>query len=85
MVQDSTDVRYRNVVFEDRSSKYFGSSNFVDHTMQGYSSIFMLDSLSAARGIADTLSAVWPVDLAGTARPLSGADAGCFQYKPPVK
>ena len=31
MVQDSTDVRYRNVVFEDRSSKYFGSSNFVDH------------------------------------------------------
>lgn len=80
MVKDKKDTRYRDVVFEDRDSKVFGPYNFVDNSMRGYSSVFMLDSLSPARGIADSLSAVWPVDLAGTARPPQGADAGCFQY-----
>lgn len=81
MVKDTADVRYRNVVFEDRSTKTYGSYNFIDRTVRGYRSVFALDSLSAARGIADTLGAVWPIDLAGVPRPPSGADAGCFQYQ----
>lgn len=85
MVKDKTDARYSNVAFDDRESDVFGPYNFVDRTMRGYSSVFALDSLSLARGIADTLSAAWPVDLAGVQRPLSGADAGCFQYVPSVK
>jgi len=80
MVKDTTDARYSNVVFEDRDTKIFGPYNFVDQTMRGYNSIFALDSLSPARGIADTLSVLWPIDLAGVPRPPSGADAGCFQY-----
>jgi len=82
MVQDTTDVRYRDVVFENRDSKAYGSSNFTDRTSRGYGSVFTLDSLSRARGIADTLSRVWTVDLAGVPRPYSGADAGCYQYVP---
>ena len=85
MVQDSTDVRFSNVRFEDRDSKVYGSYNFVDQSVRGYRSVFELDSKSRARGIADTLSTVWPVDLNGNPRPQSGADAGCYQYKPPVK
>ena len=85
MVQDTTDVRFSNVRFEDRNSKVYGAYNFVDRSVRGYRSVFELDSLSRARGIADTLSVVWPVDLNGTLRPQSGADAGCYQYKPPVK
>lgn len=80
MVKDTTDARFHNVVFEDKRSKVYGSLNFVDQTMRGYSSVFALDSLSPARGIADTLSTVWPVDLAGLSRPPYGADAGCYQY-----
>ena len=82
MVKDSADVRFRNVVFENKDRDAFASSNFVDHTVRGYGSVFALDSLSQARGIADTLSSVWPVDLAGVSRPLIGADAGCYQFVP---
>lgn len=82
MVRDTADTRFHNVVFEDTKSKVFGSYNFVDRTVRGYSSIFDLDSLSRARGIADSLSVVWPVDLNGNPRPAVGADAGCYQYKP---
>ena len=85
MVKDTADARYRNVVFEDRESDVFGPYNFIDQTYRGYSSVFALDSLSRARGIADTLSVDWPVDLAGIPRPPSGADAGCYQYNPTVK
>ena len=81
-VQDSTDVRYSNVKFDNRGSETYGASNFQYRTMRGYSSVFALDSLSRARGIADTQSALWPVDLAGVPRPPSGADAGCYQYVP---
>ena len=80
MVKDSTDVRFRNVVFENKDRDAYSWSNFVDRTVRGYSSVFALDSLSRARGIADTLSCMWPVDLAGVPRPPSGADAGCYQY-----
>ncbi|MBR4792201.1 MAG: hypothetical protein IK038_00910 [Bacteroidaceae bacterium] len=80
MVKDTTDARYRNVVFEDRSKKVFGPYNFTDMTLKGYRSVFTLDSLSPARGIADSLAVLWPVDLAGLPRPAQGADAGCFQY-----
>ena len=82
MIRDTADVRFHDVVFESSKAKAFGPSNFVDRTMRGYGSIFALDSLSPARGIADSLSAVWPVDLNGTPRPPVGADAGCYQYKP---
>lgn len=82
MVKDSADVRFRNVVFENKDREAFASSNFVDHTIRGYGSVFALDSLSRARGIADTLSRVWPVDLAGVPRPPKGADAGCYQFVP---
>ena len=85
MVRDTTDTRFRNVVFENSKSKVYGSSNFVDRTVRGYGSVFALDSLSRARGIADTVSAVWPIDLAGVPRPQSGADAGCYQYHAPEK
>ena len=79
-VQDSLDARFINVTFDSRSSKVYGAYNFRDRTMRGYSSVFALDSLSRARGIADTLSVLWPVDLAGVPRPPSGADAGCYQF-----
>jgi len=82
MVRDTTDVRYSNVVFERTEGKNWGSYNFVDRTVRGYSSVFALDSVSRARGIADTLSVLWPLDLAGVPRPPSGADAGCYQYVP---
>lgn len=81
MVRDTTDTRYSNVVFEDRESKVFGPFNFTDKSFRGYRSIFTLDQKSPARGIADTLSVIWPIDLAGKPRPVSGADAGCFQYQ----
>ena len=81
MVKDTTDTRFHNVAFEDRSTKTYGSYNFVDRTVKNYRSVFKLDSLSRARGIADTLSAVWPIDLAGVSRPPIGADAGCYQYQ----
>ena len=79
MVSDTINTRYHNVVFEDRESEMYGPFNFTDRSYRGYRSVFTLDSLSPARGIADTLSAVWPVDLAGVPRPPVGADAGCFQ------
>ena len=82
MTQDSTDIRFSDVRFENRDSKVYGASNFVDKTIRGYGSVFALDSLSRARGIADTLSKVWIVDLAGVPRPVTGADAGCYQYVP---
>ena len=82
MVSDTVNTRYHNVVFEDRQSDMYGPFNFTDRSYRGYRSVFTLDSLSPARGIADTLSAVWPVDLAGVPRPPVGADAGCFQYQP---
>ena len=82
MVSDTINTRYHNVVFEDRESDMYGPFNFTDRSYRGYRSVFTLDSLSPARGIADTLSAVWPVDLAGVHRPPVGADAGCFQYQP---
>ena len=82
MVSDTINTRYHNVVFEDRESDMYGPFNFTDRSYRGYRSVFTLDSLSPARGIADTLSAVWPVDLAGVPRPPVGADAGCFQYQP---
>jgi hypothetical protein len=82
MVKDTADVRFRNVVFEKMDQEAFASSNFVDHTVRGYGSVFALDSLSRARGIADTLSRLWPVDLAGVHRPPVGADAGCYQFVP---
>ena len=83
MCKDSTDARFSSDVrFENLKSKPNGAYNFVDHSVQGYRSVYALDSTSRARGIADDLSAVWTVDLAGIARPLSGADAGCYQYVP---
>ena len=82
MVRDTADVRFSGVAFENTRNKAYGASNFVNNTLSGYASVFALDSLSTARGIADSLSVVWPADLSGVPRPPSGADAGCYQYKP---
>ncbi|MGM9837817.1 MAG: hypothetical protein ACI30A_04925 [Paludibacteraceae bacterium] len=42
---------------------------------------FRLDSLSPARGIGDSITAVeYPIDRVGTARTGSKPDAGCYQY-----
>lgn len=82
MCKDSTDARFSNVRFENLDTKPNGAYNFVDHSVQGYRSVYALDSTSRARGISDDLSTLWTVDLAGIARPSSGADAGCYQYVP---
>ena len=82
MVRDTTDTRFSNVRFENSRNKAYGASNFRNRTRIGYRSVFELDSLSPARGIADAASALWLMDLAGVTRPADGADAGCYQYKP---
>jgi hypothetical protein len=83
MSSDTSDVRFSNVVFENTRNRRYGSSNFTDRSIVGYRSVFSLDSLSLARGIADSISVDWPVDLAGVPRPVTGADAGCYQYRSP--
>ena len=80
MVSDSLDTHYHNVVFDRHGKKKGGAYNFRNNTLEGFKSVFALDSLSRARGIADGLSAEWPVDLNGVPRPEQGADAGCYQY-----
>ena len=85
MVKDTTDTRFNDVVFENSKKKVYGALNFENRTVKDYSSVFRLDSLSLARGIADTLSVAWPIDLAGVSRPPAGADAGCYQYHIPEK
>lgn len=80
MAKDTTDTHFHKVVFETHGSDVAGANNFTSQSRIGYRSIYTLDSLSLARGIADTVSAVWPIDLAGVPRPPVGADAGCYQY-----
>lgn len=80
MVSDTTGSHFRNVIFEDRRSELSGAANFTGNSRTGYGSVFTLDSLSHARGIADTVAVDWPLDLAGVPRPAVGADAGCYQY-----
>lgn len=81
MVADTTGSRYRDVTFENRRSDMSGAGNFTGNSRAGYGSVFTLDSLSLARGIADVVAADWPLDLAGVPRPSIGADAGCYQYQ----
>lgn len=81
MVADTTGSRYRDVTFENRRSDLSGAGNFTGNSRAGYGSVFTLDSLSLARGIADVVAADWPLDLAGVPRPSIGADAGCYQYQ----
>ena len=80
MTSDTTDIHFRNVAFDRHGTSWGGPSNFRDNTVQGYASVFYLDSLSHARGIADSLSVEWPIDLRGVSRPTEGADAGCYQF-----
>ncbi|MBR4841979.1 MAG: hypothetical protein IK006_02640 [Bacteroidaceae bacterium] len=84
MTSDTLNPCFRDVVFERAGYGNAGASNFRDRTVvDNYRSVFMLDSLSLARGISDTVSAfLWPYDLNGTTRPALGADAGCFQFIP---
>ena len=80
MTTDTVDVHYHNVLFDSHERENGGAANFKGKTRNGYRSVYELDSLSSARGIADSLSKVWPLDLIGTPRPPSEADAGCYQY-----
>ncbi|MGN1240585.1 MAG: hypothetical protein ACI4TV_06895, partial [Paludibacteraceae bacterium] len=42
---------------------------------------FRLDSLSPARGIGDSITALsYPIDRNGTSRQYTLPDAGCYQY-----
>lgn len=82
MTMDTTNTHFHDVVFENGSHGRYGPDNFKNNTLVGYRSEFRLDSLSRARGIADTLSLLWPVDLAGVPRPQGRADAGCYQFVP---
>ena len=84
MTSDTLNPRFSNVVFERPGDERSGAANFRDRTVvDTYRSVFMLDSLSSARGISDTVSVrYWPEDLKGVPRPAHGADAGCFQFEP---
>lgn len=82
LTSDSLDFHYHYVKFDHLKTPGGGSANFINKSIDGFKSVFRLDSLSRARGIADSLSQVWPMDLAGVERPLKGADAGCYQYVP---
>ena len=84
MTSDTLNPRFRNVVFERAGDERAGAANFRDRTVADtYRSVFMLDSLSLARGISDTVSVqFWQEDLNGVPRPARGADAGCFQFEP---
>lgn len=83
LMRDTTAVRSENTVFENENSERYGYSNFVPRAENSYASVFQLDSLSAARGIAcNTLLKRWPKDLAGTDRPLTKASAGCYEFIP---
>lgn len=79
LTKDTARVFYHGAVFEHQSSDLSGAANFIGKSVRGYDSVFLPDSLSRARGIADSLSVDWPQDLCGTQRPVSGADAGCYQ------
>lgn len=85
MTVDSLDTHYHSVLFDSHEKENGGAANFKDNSRNGYRSVFELDSLSCARGIADSLSVKWPVDLKGIPRPPSGADAGCLQFVPFTK
>lgn len=82
MTLDTLDSHYHNVVFDSHKNASGGAYNFRNRTIEGFRSVFVLDSLSRARGIADSLSVVWPLDIGGVHRPPQGADAGCYQYVP---
>lgn len=75
---DSLDTHLSNVVFD--AGETVGADNFRCKSRDGLRPVFRLDSLSKARGAAGEGAALWPVDLAGVARPPMGADAGCYQY-----
>lgn len=80
---DSEDENFYNIVYDSAEVEPFAAENFmmVDHDIFMYD--YHLSELSKARGIAlDSLSALYPFDLDGIARPLNGADAGCFQFVP---
>ena len=80
MTSDTLDSHYENVTFDRHGTPWGGASGFKGKTMEGYRSVFRLDSLSKARGIAFDTPVEWAVDLDGVTRPLTGADAGCYQY-----
>lgn len=80
MTSDTLDSHYHNVVFDRHGTAGGGAFNFRNKTLEGFRSVFVLDSLSYARGIADSLSVVWPLDIGGVQRPPQSADAGCYQY-----
>ncbi len=81
MTSDTLNPGFKDVVFEWTGNEKAGEANFRER--KEYHSVFMLDSLSLARGISDTLSMFcWPEDRNGISRPVHGADAGCYQFVP---
>ena len=85
LTTDSLNPAFHDVVFENRSMQHCGADNFRYGTLRGYEPVFLLDSISPARGIADTAAAaLWPSDLAGVIRP-AAASAGCYEYVETIK
>lgn len=80
MTSDTLDRHFHKVLFDNHDNSTGGAANFRENSRIGYRSVYRLDSLSRARGIADSTSVDWPVDLAGVLRPPVGADAGCYQF-----
>ena len=80
MSTDTLNSNFKEVVFDSHERESGGAGNFKGRGREGLRSVYLLDSLSLARGIADSLSVIWPVDLEGVPRPPRGADAGCYQY-----
>lgn len=67
--KDDTLSLFRNTYYKYKEYRYYD---------------FRLDSLSPARGIGDSLTAVtYPLDREGNPRPAGKADAGCYQYTEP--
>jgi len=84
MSPDTLNTHYTDVVFEDVSRECYGSANFIHVAKGDFRYDFHLDSLSAARSLADTaMVRLYPYDMDGVERISGKADAGCYQYRDP--
>lgn len=71
-------LSYNNVYASDSDSVVFRNIYYLSNEYRYYD--FQLDSLSPARGIADSVAALlYPYDRLGNRRKLH-PDAGCYEY-----
>ncbi len=75
---------FRDCVFESADDEVWGSGNFASFDNDALTYDFRLDTLSRARGIADTATTrhTYPRDLNGVERLADGrSDAGCYEFR----